>query len=151
MWTAKKYIFLKVLQLAEGYVLLELRPFLMVCSLSIQNVSRAARMKSSPNTCSIARNLMSPAQCPFIWKCLYIFWDVSPLITALRCWPPLAIKDCVVFPTPCCPHLLHSKGEATPPWMLRILDHNYDPQNLKYNQELYLNSRCVLDILHYHW
>ena len=83
-----------------GYVLFMFNPLVMVHSLSIQYLSRASNVKTSPLTTSMAKNFISLILWPFEEKCWYNlgFSNISSSCTDLLCWPPLTIKHPLVFP-----------------------------------------------------
>ena len=102
METGMFHDFLKMIALSKwsGYVLFLFNPLVMVHSLSIQYLSRASNVKTSPLTTSMAKNFISLILWPFEEKCWYNlgFSNISSSCTDLLCWPPLTIKHPLVFP-----------------------------------------------------
>ena len=93
--------FLKIIAISKwsGYVLFEFNPLVMVHSLSIQYLSRASNVKTSPLTTSMAKNFISLTLWPFEEKCWYsLGFSNSSSCTNLLCWPPLTIRHPFVFP-----------------------------------------------------
>ena len=96
-----KCIFLKIIAISKwsGYVLFEFNPLVMVHSLSIQYLSRASNVKTSPLTTSMAKNFISLTLWPFEEKCWYsLGFSNSSSCTNLLCWPgPLSPSDILLF------------------------------------------------------
>ena len=90
-------IFLKIIAIGKwsGYVLFEFNPLVMVHSLSIQYLSRASNVKTSPLTTSMAKNFISLTHLKRNAGTVWASPIVHPLL--ISCAGPLSPSDILLF------------------------------------------------------